>query len=759
MAKSLVRSTWAIVAVLTGPLLGARPRPPVQASTALANVRAFAKLYGYVRFFHPSDAASDLDWDKFAVFGVGRVRDAPSRDVLRTRLEELFRRIAPTLQIYPEGVTPAAPWRPPDTNGLKPVAWQHLGVRLDWSKASPYRSLRLNRGVAVPAEGQGFGTIVQSIDAAALVGKRVRLRAQVRLAPGGHGGSGHLWLRVDRANNQRGFFENMDDRPITSEQWRVFDITGVVDRDARQVVFGVFLAGVGTLLVDDFELTVENSDGSRSPVSIANPGFEAAENLVGWFARSPGYDFAVTTDGVAEGTRALRISAHTDTLSSALFDARPAPGEAIDRTLGGGLRARIPLTLWSDSLGTLPHSVPDTLARLSRALEAVRFVVDDPQDERTRLAAMLIAWNVFEHFYPYFDVVKVDWEAQLDSGLAGARAARDGATLLHTLNRLVARLQDGHGRVYHPRYSPDGFLPIRMEWIEGQAVVTASGDSLVQRGDAVVAIDGTPVTTLVAAAEDEISGSPQWKRWRATTEVVGAGRRGTPVRLSLERQGRQLDVTITRGPGRRFPSSDQPPIAALAPGIMYVDLSRATWDEIRSRLDALAAARGVVFDLRGYPAGNHIILSHLLSGPDTSHWMQIPRIIYPDHERPTGFELQGWALQPAVPHIAGRVAFLTDGRAISYAESVMGFVEGERLGVIVGEATAGTNGNVNPFSVPGGYTIQWTGMRVVKHDGTQHHLIGVRATVRVERTRRGVMAGRDEVLEAGVRVAEGRGGV
>ena len=30
---------------------------------------------------------------------------------------------------------------------------------------------------------------------------------------------------------------------------------------------------------------------------------------------------------------------------------------------------------------------------------------------------------------------------------------------------------------------------------------------------------------------------------------------------------------------------------------------------------------------------------------------------------------------------------------------------------------------------------------------------------RVERTRRGVMAGRDEVLEAGLRVAEGLGGV
>jgi C-terminal processing protease CtpA/Prc len=91
--------------------------------------------------------------------------------------------------------------------------------------------------------------------------------------------------------------------------------------------------------------------------------------------------------------------------------------------------------------------------------------------------------------------------------------------------------------------------------------------------------------------------------------------------------------------------------------------------------------------------------------------------------------------------------FLTDGRAISYAESVMGFVEGYHLGEIVGQPTAGTNGNVNPFPVPGGYTITWTGMRVVKHDGSRHHLVGIRPTVPVERTRRAVTEGRDEFLE------------
>jgi C-terminal processing protease CtpA/Prc len=77
----------------------------------------------------------------------------------------------------------------------------------------------------------------------------------------------------------------------------------------------------------------------------------------------------------------------------------------------------------------------------------------------------------------------------------------------------------------------------------------------------------------------------------------------------------------------------------------------------------------------------------------------------------------------------------------------MGHVAGHRLGESVGAATAGTNGEVNPFVLPGGFRIAWTGMKVVKHDGSPHHVVGVRATVPVERTLAGVRAGRDEVLE------------
>jgi len=35
----------------------------------IRNLRAFSKLYGYVRFFHPSDEAAAIDWERFAIYG------------------------------------------------------------------------------------------------------------------------------------------------------------------------------------------------------------------------------------------------------------------------------------------------------------------------------------------------------------------------------------------------------------------------------------------------------------------------------------------------------------------------------------------------------------------------------------------------------------------------------------------------------------------------------------------------------------------
>jgi hypothetical protein len=49
--------------------------------------------------------------------------------------------------------------------------------------------------------------------------------------------------------------------------------------------------------------------------------------------------------------------------------------------------------------------------------------------------------------------------------------------------------------------------------------------------------------------------------------------------------------------------------------------------------------------------------------------------------------------------------------------------------------------------LPGGFSIRFTGTKVTRIDGRQHHIVGVQPTHPVQRTLAGIRAGRDEELE------------
>jgi C-terminal processing protease CtpA/Prc len=196
-----------------------------------------------------------------------------------------------------------------------------------------------------------------------------------------------------------------------------------------------------------------------------------------------------------------------------------------------------------------------------------------------------------------------------------------------------------------------------------------------------------------------------------------------------------------------------PKISELKPGISYVALDRIKDEDFNAALPQLEKARGIIFDLRGYPSVSPIVISHLTDVRVTSARWMIPMVTKPDHAKVDSYDTGGrWDLKPIAPRLKAKIAFLTDGRAISYAESYMGIIEAYQLAEIVGEPTAGTNGDVNPIVLPGNYNVVWTGMKVLKHDGSQHHGVGIRPTVPVSRTIKGVREKRDEQLERAISI-------
>ena len=321
--------------------------------------------------------------------------------------------------------------------------------------------------------------------------------------------------------------------------------------------------------------------------------------------------------------------------------------------------------------------------------------------------------------------------------------------------------------VKNPAVNPSVRFAFTWDWIENHLVITsveAGATHGMVAGDRVLTINGRPAADALAEIESLTSAAtPQWLLLRSLTELSGGQPGGTATLTVQPHAGgpaRTVTVAYTAPFGSTLgiggfgsPTEPRPEkIAELRPGIFYVDLSRISDDDLNGAVNQLAAADGVVFDMRGYPfLLSPAVLGHLIDKPVTSNWFNIPVVTQPDR--------QGWGwrsiyqfVTPKAPRFTGRFAFLIDGRVLSAAESLMGIVEGEHLGALVGGPTAGTNGSMDPFDVAGGHTLRWTGMDIRKKDGSPHHGVGIKPTVPVSRTLAGVIAGRDELLEKGIAV-------
>ena len=645
-----------------------------------------------------------------------------------------------------------------------------------------------------------FGNAMQSIDATPHRGKWVRLRAAVRAGEG----SAQLWLRVDRPDQVMGFFDNMGNRPVTSPEWTYVEITGDVASDAVTLNFGMILNGRVAML-DDVTLTdlgkVEAvaPEGPRALTERGLANVVAFTRLFGYVRHFHPSDQAASAawDRVAvEGVRAVESAKNAEELARkletffrplaptvAVFPTakpprRPAavtkpegahvltwhhrgfgqeggggvyaservqtdavdPAKPFEASLGAGVSARIPLAVFATSGGTLP-AVAAKQPPLPMTFTA--------EDRATRLAGVVILWNVLQHFYPYFDVVRVDWNQTLRATLTRAATDKSELEFLATLRYMMAAIQDGHGFVSHGSERGGYVPPLLFSVIEGKLVVTYVADESIglKAGDVIDRVNGKPSADALREQETMISSAtPQWKRYRAI-EALRAGAQDSELSLGVGSR----TVTVKRTLMPTIAEPRPPKVHEIEPGIFYLDLTRMEDNDFEEVLPKLASARGVIFDMRGYPRVGPTFLRHLSDQPMQSARWNIPIVTRPDHEGMTEFDTRGrWDLQPLTPRIGGRIVFLTDGRAISYAESVMGIVEHYRLGEILGEPTAGTNGNVNPVALPGGYRVAFTGMKVLKHDGSRHHGVGIQPTIPLSRTLKGVREGRDEQLERAV---------
>ena len=425
------------------------------------------------------------------------------------------------------------------------------------------------------------------------------------------------------------------------------------------------------------------------------------------------------------------------------------------------MRVALPASLEAHVPVSLPTSAVQVgeaqRARLD-ALDAILAKVALADDDVTRAQAHadgIAAWNVARHFYPYWADVKVDWEGNLRQWLPRQPATQTRAQLRDQIRRLVEPLVDAQAEVIDTRKPPNrAFLAISVRAVGNAWVVDASRVSEIRAGDVVVGIAGQPTAKWFAERMALFSGSPQHKRWRARLELL-AGEKDSKVGMRLQRGKDTIDAAFIYNQPQPAQPLRPPAIFEMRPGVHYVDASRFDKAAFEKALETMKDAKGVVFDLRGFPANDAMALaSYWIARPDSAQWMFVPRFDRPDATSSTAWSI-GWNVGANATLAKAKKVLLVDGRAIGYAESLAQYFPAHGTGPVVGEATAGATGNVALASLPSGMGFIFTAMRVTRHDGkTVIHGKGIVPDVVVMPTLDGVRNGRDEALERAAQLAQ-----
>ncbi|WP_275900272.1 S41 family peptidase [Pyxidicoccus trucidator] len=431
-----------------------------------------------------------------------------------------------------------------------------------------------------------------------------------------------------------------------------------------------------------------------------------------------------------------------------------------DRALQGAL---------ADSLRELPtlgaptsldRSVPAARAKMERRRpqeESRPTVGESPGIAR---ASLVIAHGAMRRFFPYFPVVGDGIDARLEETLAAVDAAPvSRERLIQHMRRFGAVLQDGHNFVFAANPPTIGYLPALFTEVQGEAVVRRSMEPGMRPGDTLVRIGPRSAADWYAEELARTSAATPGYRFDLATrrlrEMTG------PLALGL----RALDGSERTVEVQPQPSSSLTGLGSLgperpagwlddlgAPSLYYLNLDTAVLDrmeDFRQSMTEATKARGLVVDMRGYPGGiNHyLVAAHLIQQPFVSPLFRYTRWTGPD-QRST--EDENLNFEPVTASaFTGPIVLLVGPHSVSAAENFAIMLVATKRVRVVGQRSAGTNGNITTLLLPGFIQFLFTGMEVLHPDGSTFHGVGIVPDVEAAPTAEDIATGRDpELLKA-----------
>jgi C-terminal processing protease CtpA/Prc len=383
-------------------------------------------------------------------------------------------------------------------------------------------------------------------------------------------------------------------------------------------------------------------------------------------------------------------------------------------------------------------------------------------DAGFQLLAAYRFWNIIQYWSPDRDVLGENWDDVLAQHIPRIALATSAAEYQRELMALIARAHDTHANLWSSINvrPPVGAcqIPVGIRFVQNKPVITGFSSEAaktmgIQPGDIIDALDGAAVSKLIETWTPYYADSNEAARQRDLAQSMTRGSCGS-VAVRVLRDGKPVEVTATRVALGEMPIARTHDLAGdtfrrLSGDVAYLKLSSFKIADVPRYLDSAAGTKGMIIDIRNYPSEFAVFsLGQSLVDKPTD----FARFTVADLENPGAFH---WGvtetLRPQQPHYSGKIVILVDEVSQSQAEYTTMALRTAPGAIVVGSTTAGADGNVSTFALPGGLSTMISGLGVFYPDGKPTQRIGILSDIEAKPTIEGIRAGRDEVLETGIR--------
>ncbi len=391
-----------------------------------------------------------------------------------------------------------------------------------------------------------------------------------------------------------------------------------------------------------------------------------------------------------------------------------------------------------------------------------------------RILGLFRYWNIVNYFFPYRELCDTKWSEVLPEMLPEFVCAENQKEYTLACLKLSAKIDDSHGYVgyrdsesYYEIYGRRK-VPFETKFIENKLVVASFlSDSVgiekeISIGNIIMAINGEKVEKVVERLLPYTPASNYEVKLRGiATNILQTNDSVLSLIFlqdgkSVEKNVSTYDIKHLKRPNYSNPKPDMAGYSILQDSVGYILPSSCKPEERENEVTRIMSnTKGLIIDLRCYPSDyNAVSIAPYLM----KNWgyyckqsfgnISFPGYFFKGYERPLPTTVE----TGSYPY---KVVVMVNEYTQSQAEDHTFFYYLAPQVTIIGSTTAGANGAVFSFPLPGGLMTYITGIGMYYLDGTCMQRAGIRIDEGIKPTIEGIKKGIDEPLERAIEIIKG----